>query len=172
MTRNLKSQIFILHELPDTATEEDRDFVSSFNWLRDAAADNRWHGLNADNFLLEYYTYDKSLSFKCSFRDKNAHTHTITVSLLKETIAIYGEPRCHFEYLFTADNFKVGVCSVRSFAEELMEKLWYFDIDSELCRCDWGLMFDSWSSSVPEIMDNFISTIFKNIKPMDWFYEK
>lgn len=171
MTPDPRSPIFIRHDIPSDASRNVQSFANTFNELKTLADKNRWPGITSQNLVLEYSTYDNNVWFIITFRDKNDHSHTLTITLQQEVEALSGIALCSIEYLFSADNFKEGVLTVRSFAEDLMLELWRWSIDAELCRNDWGLRYSCWANEIDSVIDVILTRIINRIKPMEWFYE-
>lgn len=171
MTPNPNSPRFISNEIPSSASSEMKKFADYLTGLRRSTADGRWNGITSDNFSLEYNSYDNSVQLRFTYNDTNDHLHIVTARLVTGTY--YGSTRfakCEWLYMFEGGTFNRNVCTIRSFAESLMLKLWDAGVDVELCNCDRGLKYTSDIDSVLSIFDKTINALVNNIKPMDWFY--
>lgn len=168
MTPDYKDPRFIRHDVPDNASPRAHGLYDDYCNLINIAQNGEWAGVTTQNFSFDYNTYFDHAEILFNFVDKNEHTHQITVAFHGDDVS----STCWFSYIFKANNFDENVVSVQSFAELLMLHLWEYDIDAELCNCDWGLEFPCPMYGISNTMGIFIHTIVSSIKPMEWFYSK
>jgi len=166
MTPNPKDPRFILHDVPNGASENVVHLFEEYQTLKWLAQQENWSGVKAENVIFEYSTYDSTAEILIKFYDKNTHSHNIKVAFYGDDIST----TCWVSYLFKADNFFEKHLSVQSFAEYLMIQLWDYGIDADLCDCDWGLEFTSSVDTIAQNVNILINAIVSSIKPIEWFY--
>lgn len=164
MTPNPDSPKFILHYIPDNASEIALVLREAYTLLQANISACVWHPITLDCISLEYNTNDGGIHIDVRFTDTNNHTHSFVINYS-------GSDMILCEYMFEG-GVDAPVASFRSYAEWLMLQLWQFEINAELCHCDRGLNIPVSVNRVYDVMSKMLDIVINNIKPIEWFLSK
>lgn len=164
MTPNPDSPKFILHYIPDNASEIALVLREAYTLLQANISACVWHPITLDCISLEYNTNDGGIHIDVRFTDTNNHTHSFVINYS-------GSDMILCEYMFEG-GVDAPVASFRSYAEWLMLQLWQFEINAELCHCDRSLNIPVSVNRVYDVMSKMLDIVINNIKPIEWFLSK